>query len=524
MTLSPGHHGSVRCARALFYLACGLAAPLGAHPPARAAGVEETVAGAVALGRAANYGAVNDFMAVLQNPANLSIVPGRDLGGELRLPLFNACFDRAKDNSLAYREPDPSLDFQGTESFDNVCQSGAPMPTGNLGFAQSFENGLGWGIGFFTPPGVARSTWGKDRIVTVLPAEDEKYEPTLSGTEYPNRHLLLSRSALAGWLMAGVGYQPMKQLRVGASFGAGFFTIVNKNISSVTAGFQSDPELINEIHAKDLFVPRATLSLVYAPIDALEFLGSLTYQADVEAKGHLDLTANGIQGAPLKNCRADEPGPHCRVEDVTLAVPFPRLEVTLGARYAARRTGRARTLDPMKDERWDVAVELSWAQTSHVDNFDLTIADPSDDDPPRIAFSSSDEARAVPTPTRTLIPRYWKDTYAVRVGGDYNVIAEKLSVRLGTSYSSNAVPRKYMNIDMFPVQKVGLHAGITLAHGRSRLTLAYAHLFYKKVTVPVGTGEVREIVSQQPEDAEAVNEGTFQAMLDVISIQSNFTF
>ncbi|MET0343955.1 MAG: outer membrane protein transport protein [Polyangiales bacterium] len=490
-------------------------------PLARAAGVEETVAGSVTLGRAANAGRANDFMAIMLNPANLAVIPGGDLGGELRLALFNACYDRARDRALSYREPSES--FQGSESFANVCNEGAPFPTGNLGWAQSFENGFGWGVGFFTPPGVAQSKWGRDRIVTVLPAEDERYPITESGVEYPNRHMLLERRALAGWLMLGAGYQPIPTLRFGLSLGAGFFTLYNKNTSSVSGGFASDPELINEASGSDWFVPRATASMVYAPTPSFEAFASLTYQADVDASGHVDLTANGIRDAPLRNCRSARPGPHCRIENVRIKVPFPTLEATLGLRYAERRVGRTRVLDPLKDERWDVALELGWTQTSHVKEFGVQMVQPGETMPPQISFSSGADARAVGTPPTANIPRYWKDTWSVRLGGDYNLIAEKLAVRLGLSYAGTAVPGQYMNIDLLPVRKIGLHLGATSAYKRLKLTIAYAHLFYEKVTVPVGSGEVREITSQPPEP-QAVNEGFYHAQMDVISGQMNISF
>ena len=102
------------------------------------------------------------------------------------------------------------------ESFANVCNSATPIPTGNLGWAQSFDNGFGWGVGFFTPAAIPGFDWGKDTIVTMLPAKDEKYTPTLSGVEYPSRQMLLERKALAGWLVVGAGYQPFPKLRFGA--------------------------------------------------------------------------------------------------------------------------------------------------------------------------------------------------------------------------------------------------------------------------------------------------------------------
>src|SRR4051794_25177357 len=72
---------------------------------AQAAGVEDTVSGSIALGRAANYVREADFLATWQNPANLAVVPGADVGLELRLPLLKACFDRARDPGRQYKQP-----------------------------------------------------------------------------------------------------------------------------------------------------------------------------------------------------------------------------------------------------------------------------------------------------------------------------------------------------------------------------------------------------------------------------------
>ena len=108
---------------------------------ARAAGIEDTVTGGYTLGRAAGVGSVNDFMALWQNPANLALVPGSNLGSELRLPIYRACYDRAYDPSVDYKVP--TEDFKGTEHFGNVCNTGPLIPTGAGGFVKSYDNGVG---------------------------------------------------------------------------------------------------------------------------------------------------------------------------------------------------------------------------------------------------------------------------------------------------------------------------------------------------------------------------------------------
>jgi hypothetical protein len=497
---------------------------LAAH--AHADGLEDTVSGAVGLGRAANYLRVNDFMATWQNPANLAVIPSTDLGGELRLPVLHACFDRARDPSAQYRTNDPQSGFAGSESFDNVCNEGTLMPTGNLGWAQAFESGWGYGVGFFTPALVPNLKYGAQTIVTQFPLAGEVYPTTPNGTESPNRFMLLQRSILGGFLQAGAGFQPLHALRLGASVGVGFADIRNLNVASVQGGTFRDQEILTDAHVTDWAIPRATLSAVVSPSDALEFMGALTYQGDVHATGSVDLTANGIQGAPLANCTGPAPpgpGPHCRIENAELTVPFPRFQALLSTRYAQRRSARKRALDPLKDEVWDVEVDGYWSQTSHIDQYTLKLYDepPGSAGAANLAFSSAPGAAVLATPQRAIIPRHWRDTFGVRIGGDYNVVPALLALRVGFSYETRAVPVEYMNVDAYPVARLGLHCGATLALSNWKLTAGYEHLFYQSIEVGVGAGRVDEIVSQNPAAAQAVNEGYYQAAQDIFSLQAN---
>lgn len=504
---------------------------LGVASSAHAAGIEDSVGGAIGLGRAANFVRVNDFMATYQNPANLAIVPGGDLGAELRLPLLQACFDRAKDLSVTnYREPSDT--FGGSESFDKVCNEGTPFPSGNLGWAASLAKGWGYGVGIFTPAGIPISKYGDDTNVTVSPAASTLYTPTLTGVESPNRYLLLERRATMATLMAGLGAQPIPQLRFGFSVGIGFATIVNSSMASAAGGTFQDQQVINHLDVKDWAVPRVTSSIVIAPHDSFEIMGQITYQDDIRATGHSDQIANGIHGAPRLDCRAvgsdgrPAPGTHCRIDDVELTGPLPTLEATIGLRYALRRVARGRVLDPMKDEVFDLELDAYWSQTSHVDAFKLHLFDEPRGTPgaPFVALASGPTGTPLAIQADAQIPHHWKDTFGARFGGDFNVIAERLALRAGVSFETNAVPTQYMNIDAWPVQKFGAHVGVTAAYKRARFTLAYSHVFYQRITVPIGTGGVKELASALAEQAQAVNEGTYQAALDVISVQANIGF
>lgn len=489
---------------------------------ARAAGVEDAPGGSIALGRAANYVSVRDFMAIWQNPANLAVVLGRDAGLELRLPVFNACFDRARD---------PEVSYKLEESFNKVCNESKVFPTGNVGYAMSFDNGLGFGVGVFTPASTAKSSFGNDNLVTFEPRAGEVYPITETGTESANRYMLIERNVLAAFLMAGVGYQIIPELRIGLSAGAGFAKVQYKSVSSLSGQTFVDQEVLTNVHVTDWFVPRMTLSAVGSPLPQLDIMFQATFNGDIEASGHVDAEANGIKGAPRGDCRSADPGPHCRVEDAKLRVPFQRAELTLGVRYGFTRPGHnaGPKHDPQVDEIADIEFNAYWSNTANVDAYRLTLYDVDAREPARIDFSSDPAGLPAPLPPNAVIPHRWKNTYGMRLGADYNVLPRLLSVRAGLSYESSAVRTSYMNIDYFPTQKVGIHLGASVMLGMVKVSVAYAHLFYPGLDVGVGDGRLPEVVAiparpPNPVPARAVNEGSYRMRMDIVSIQGNVRF
>ncbi len=520
-------HGAPRARRlacAATVLGLTAAALSGLAGQAKAAGVEDVPGGTIALGRAANYVAVRDFMAVWQNPANLSLVLDRDAGLEFRIPVLNACFDRFRD---------PDVEYKSVESFDKVCNEKKVFPTGNVGYAMSFDNGIGFGVGIYTPAANARSRYGDDTLVTFDQGRfDEVYPITETGKQSANRAMMLERNVIAAFLMAGIGYQIMPELRVGLSMGAGFASIHYKSVASLLGRTFVDQEVVTDVHVKDWFIPRMTLSVVGSPISALDLMAQATFTGDIEAEGYLDAKANGIKGAPRLNCRADDPGPHCRVDDVDLRVPYARAELYFGARYGFKRPGQdyGPKSNLSRDEYGDIELDVYWVNTKNIDAYRLKLYEIDDRGPARIDFTSDPRGTPAPLPPQAVIPHHWRNTYGFRLGGDYNLLPGIVSLRGGISYESSGARTPYMNIDYFVTQKVGLHIGGSVQLGDMvKLSVAYAHLFYPGVDVPVGEGRLPEIVAipatpPNPVPARAVNEGSYRPRLDVVSVQANVRF
>jgi long-subunit fatty acid transport protein len=497
-------------------------------PVARAAGIEDLVQGAVGTGRAAAVGRANDFLATVLNPANLAVVPRLGGGFEARIPILQGCYQRAYDERVQYKQPGISSTFVGTESFADECNRARPVLAGNLGFAMPIKRRWGVGLGVFTPPAVGGSRYGSNTVLTVFPSPEERYTPTLEGVSSSTRQMGMARDGVTATLMAGVGFMPVPWLRMGVSLGYGVASVYSRSVVSVRGGSFRDAEILAEVRAHSWFIPRATGSVVLSPTKSFDVFAVATYQGDIRAKGTLDLTANGITGAPRTNCRSATPGSRCRIDDVELTVPFPKAEITAGFRYAHLRRERARGMDPMRDEWFDVEVQGVWTKTSDVDEFRLKIHDakPGDDltNAPKVQLGNADTASVSYVKTETTIPKFWKDTLSVRAGMDVQVLPGRLTLRGGASWASSATPIEYMNIDYWPVQKIGMHFGASVAVSNIKIHAAWAHLFYQPVNVAVGTGRVVDSASTDDQKSTGVNEGYFRAMQDIFSLQVNATF
>lgn len=525
---------------------------LSVAPRAHAAGVEDTASGTQALGRGAHYARVRDYMATWQNPANLALLGDNTVGANLRVSLFDACFAREKD--LVSRGPEAYA--TGADPYPEVCNEAPLLPSGSLGLALPFQTpvgSMGLGIGIFTPAGVGNLKFGDDTIRSILVLEDNTFGTTDSGQSSPNRFLLIERTVLAGFLAIGAGWAPVPQLRFGVTGAVGFADINYKNAATILGGeavpastvdgFDSGTyEVINDVNVADFFIPRVTASVAATPTPGVDIMLGLTWTDDINAEGDVDITANGLQGAALGNCReplvvegtpavrVSGPGPRCRVEDVKLDVPYQRLQLMFGARYGKLRPGVAESVNPMADEVFDIELNAYWEQTSHVDTFSLQLPaferpiSEENSDQSKIELSGGDFSRASPLPQTASLPHNWQDTFGVRVGGDYNLLPNRLAIRLGYGFESRAVPVRNMNIDYWPVSKHLISLGATFRVSVIDLHVAYAHVINETITVPVTAGNVQQVVAVTDVPAWNVNEGKYTSSINIFSLGGSVRF
>ncbi len=135
--------------------------------------------------------------------------------------------------------------------------------------------------------------------------------------------------------------------------------------------------------------------------------------------------------------------------------------------------------------------------------------------------------------TTVEIGHHWQDQLSLRLGGDWNVMPAKLAVRGGFSYETSGFTgigsktSKAGTIDFMPLQRFGLHRGLSGRIKRAELTAAFAYFWH--TTHNNSNGGMEQVVvtpanggAQLP--GETVNNGAFSYPIVVASIAFRYFF
>jgi long-subunit fatty acid transport protein len=93
------------------------------------------------------------------------------------------------------------------------------------------------------------------------------------------------------------------------------------------------------------------------------------------------------------------------------------------------------------------------------------------------------------------IDKKWTDTFSVRLGGDYNVIPDRLRVRAGFFYESPSTRRAYTYLDFLSLDRFGPSVGLTVSFYGVDLSLAYAYVLQMPMVV---TEDQSRVYQQAP--------------------------
>lgn len=473
---------------------------------ARAGGIEYAGAGTQALGRGAAVAArADDPMVLMYNPAGLVELRGSQLMFNANLAWMNACVDpigyygwgvygggkptRLTDPNTGATEtlnlgrasqigPAETQFYQG--AYDTVCLNQGATPVPELAVTARLGSRFGIGLGMIFPGATPKGTWGSSNAV-IRGAGGLRPAAT--------RYMEIRSGTVGMFPTLGLAYRIADWLRLGAAFRWGIINVDNSTMAAVQVGTTPANDLLAHVRATDWFVPELTGSLHIVPVDAIDVVFGFHYQADLEAPGEVDITT-GLYDATAKPLMQTN-----KVTSVTQKFPW---SAWVALRYASRLAPRpsgsghddtnpdvgGRVLDTFENERWDVEVDVQYEMNER--HRDLTLFYVPHQ---QVRFESlagsvtMQEFPDVTMPT-TNIQKRWKDQISIRAGGSYNLWPGLFGVSAGVHFENRGVDPAYMQVDYWPVQRLGLHAGFKVrVGGRVDLVFAYAHIFQETLTV-----------------------------------------
>ena len=156
--------------------------------------------------------------------------------------------------------------------------------------------------------------------------------------------------------------------------------------------------------------------------------------------------------------------------------------------------------DPLQDELWDIELDVEYQMNSRNEEQVITY---------RLnqgIFAQGANGGAInstiypadPNDPTTRIEKHWKDQISARLGSSITMLPGVLAVSAGTHLETSGITPEYMQIDFWPVTRVGLHAGVLLRVAKSiDLVFSYAHIFQETIIVAAPDHKPREVVDAE---------------------------
>ena len=494
----------------------------------------------------------SDPLATLYNPAGLAGQPTK-LTLQVNLPFAQTCFHRMRDpndgtaDQVLLSQPDAA----GHQFYPNVCDDAGTFPVPSLGLTIRAHKRLGIGFLLTAPSGSGSQAW-------------PEFTASSSGAQYPAPERYLATYTNAFFLnpTLGIGWEPVDNLRIGASFIAG---IVNATFSNGSLGNNSaqDPRL-NDLKATlstaTGFVPGGTIGVLWSASPMLDIAGWYKVSAPVDVSsnvktyaGYYNLGQQPTVGDSTSICATAQAGNDCHVH---LSIP---MEAKIGARIHKPRRGIAlegaeqHRRDPMAQDIWDLELNVTWANDSSIDALQIRFPVGSDGINGTIPVAGTPGT----VPPNADVPHNYNDVIGVRLGGDYNAVPNKLAIRAGAFFESAAAKsingqNVYMATDFMAGNRVGLSVGATLRvplkkdvppteGGALEFSLGYMHMFVTDLSNDGSQGGIRALAGTACETGTPTggtcangvpvfrtswfaNLGTITNTLDVINLGASYRF
>jgi long-chain fatty acid transport protein len=489
-----------------------LATALSSAPALADGGYYAGALGARAAGRGGAFVArADDPTAISINPAGLASLRGThlEIGNQFSY------------NSYAYTRA-TTLDYGNVQngmappySFARVT-NGAPAQAADPFIGVTTDFGLsdwGFGLAAFAPPGIAQEEF-----------------PQAGGQNYmmiKRQAIILDYAASAAWK-----YHDLFGLGVTAEWLSlprlQYDLMINGDpFPNETYPVHSPYDLLAQTTGSDWFAFNARLGAWVRPTPWLELAAS-GQVIPTNFVTHSTLSVNAIDDTlnpiVLTRDKIAANGATTRVaaNDVTIKLPLPMM-ARAGARYIGLDAGV---------ERWDLELDVEYETWSRVNQFTVDTT----------GLTAVVAASRAPI-TSIVVPKQWKNTVSVKLGGDVALVPDRWKVRAGAYYESAVASPAYANVDFPGGPQIGGALGGSFLNGGLEVALTYQFRYQTTVTVSEADARVYQQVpvspckapytdasnctnpvSGQASPPPVVNAGTYSAMSHLVSLAVLYRF
>lgn len=257
--------------------------------------------------------------------------------------------------------------------------------------------------------------------------------------------------------------------------------------------------------------------------------GSTQLRTDLKLKDHTAATA--ILGLWYRPHRRVELGVSSRVIPV-----FLKAKGGVGTDKPTLLTGAAKVELPLvlpanlragiryihevtkggKSRRWfDLELDVVYENWKQIQSFDLK-------------FDGTISGMPIGT---VKVPKKWKDTVSVRLGGDFIALPPYLTVRAGGFFETPTQDPEYSHLDFPAFMRGGIGGGLTAGAKGAYFTLGYMHVFQQKRSISEADAQVFQQRPLAPCPAECggfsgvpANAGSFRSSFDLLNLGIELRF
>jgi len=391
-----------------------------------------------------------------------------------------------------------TLDYQRVDSGGNkapypeVSNQKSPVPIPTLALARELLDGrLTLGFSISAPYG-ALPSFPQPNYGPCSDRSNPRDCIDTAASDAPQRYSIINlEGSLYLQLDLAVAWQIIPEVAVGVSLQNMFVNFTSLSSISSYNGFSSGPEdpefdALSRMTLVDLFNPSAKVGLVVTPIPDVRL--GLSYQLPFWIGGDAEVTVQ-LPVSPLYSKSRVEGS----LAQVDMTLP---MSLRLGAEI--------RLVPNLRLE-----VGFDWEQWSGMEEIRVK--------PDGVYIYNIPGIDKYEVPDMAMV-LHLKDTFAVRVGGEYFVPGVPLALRLGYIFESGAVENKYASVMAWDSDKHMLTVGASYTVYGFRLDLVYAHAFMPSRTVDYRESGAMQINPINPTGAVAVGGGRYSGFIDLVGL------